>query len=61
MSSRPRRCGFVVDERERWLLWAPVFFGTGIAIYFALAFEPAAWIGAVILGVGIAVGILGRR
>ncbi|MGN6515465.1 MAG: ComEC/Rec2 family competence protein, partial [Rhizomicrobium sp.] len=28
-------------ERERWVLWLPVALGTGIAIYFALPFEPA--------------------
>ena len=27
-------------ERERWLLWAPVFFGLGAGIYFALPTEP---------------------
>src|ERR1051325_5737117 len=27
------------------LLWLPVFFGTGIAAYFALTVEPAGWIG----------------
>ncbi|MEX0923806.1 MAG: ComEC/Rec2 family competence protein [Rhodovibrionaceae bacterium] len=27
-------------ERERWLLWLPVFFGLGIAVYFQLTAEP---------------------
>lgn len=27
-------------ERERWVLWLPVAFGTGISIYFALPQEP---------------------
>jgi competence protein ComEC len=41
-------------ERERWALWLPVALGTGIGIYFALPFEPAAAIG---IGVGLA-GVL---
>src|SRR5579885_764180 len=32
-------------EGERRVLWLPVFFGTGIALYFALTIEPAAWAG----------------
>ncbi len=27
-------------EQDRWFLWVPVFFGTGIALYFALLVEP---------------------
>ncbi|NQV56857.1 MAG: ComEC/Rec2 family competence protein, partial [Rhodospirillales bacterium] len=33
----------LTDERDRWLLWLPVFLGTGIGFYFALTFEPVAW------------------
>jgi competence protein ComEC len=34
-------------ERERWLLWAPVGMGLGLAVYFNLPFEPAfGWIAA---------------
>ncbi|MGC2414276.1 MAG: hypothetical protein WA459_16455, partial [Stellaceae bacterium] len=32
-------------EGDRRILWLPVFFGTGIALYFALTIEPALWIG----------------
>ena len=33
-------------ERDRWPLWLPVALGTGIALYFALPFEPSpAWAG----------------
>ncbi len=32
-----------MDQTDRWRLWAPVFFGGGCAIYFALRTEPAAW------------------
>ncbi|MGI9501211.1 MAG: ComEC/Rec2 family competence protein, partial [Geminicoccaceae bacterium] len=31
------------QERERWILWMPVGFGLGIAIYFALPTEPSFW------------------
>lgn len=30
-------------QRDRWPLWTPVLFGTGIAIYFSLRFEPSLW------------------
>jgi len=30
----------IFAERDRWILWIPVFFGGGIGLYFALAFEP---------------------
>lgn len=32
-------------ERERWVLWLPVAFGVGIAVYFWLPEEPAAALG----------------
>jgi competence protein ComEC len=32
-------------EDDRRILWLPVFFGTGIALYFALTIEPPLWIG----------------
>ncbi|NQV84462.1 MAG: ComEC/Rec2 family competence protein [Rhodospirillales bacterium] len=42
-------------DRERWILWLPVFFGTGIAIYFGLRAEPPWWIGpAALIGAGLA-------
>ena len=34
-------------ESDRRILWAPVFFGAGIALYFALTVEPpcgSAWV-----------------
>ena len=34
-------------EGERRLLWLPVFFGVGIAVYFSLSVEPPLWPGAV--------------
>jgi len=48
-------------ERERWVLWLPVAFGAGIAVYFALPAEPPLWLGAVAtLAVAVTAG-LGRR
>ncbi|MCK4939517.1 MAG: ComEC/Rec2 family competence protein, partial [Rhodospirillaceae bacterium] len=32
-------------ERERWILWMPVFCGVGIGVYFSLNFEPVLWAG----------------
>jgi competence protein ComEC len=37
-------------QRDRWPLWTPVLFGTGIAIYFSLRFEPSLWWAAGTLG-----------
>ena len=36
-------------ERGRWLLWLPVALGLGIAIYYELPVEPAAWLGPALL------------
>lgn len=33
----------VADQTLRWRLWAPVAFGGGCAVYFALRTEPPAW------------------
>ena len=30
-------------EQSRWLAWVPFLFGFGIAVYFALPFEPNYW------------------
>lgn len=43
------------DERSQWVLWLPVFFGSGIALYFALPQEPPAWPAATAL---LAFGVL---
>lgn len=34
-----------VADHDRWILWTPVAFGSGILVYFALVDEPAIWIG----------------
>jgi len=43
----------LVAERERWPLWLPAFMGAGIGVYFWLSFEPATWLGPVLLGAAI--------
>ena len=35
----------IAAEGERRILWLPVWFGAGIAIYFTLTFEPPLWLG----------------
>src|SRR5437588_10481592 len=49
-------------EGDRRILWLPVFFGTGIALYFTLTSEPAIWIGgaATLATAAIAVGLRRR-
>jgi competence protein ComEC len=48
-------------ERERWPLWLPAFMAAGIALYFALPFEPAHWPAAFIALLALAVAFVGRR
>ena len=33
-----------LEERARWMLWAPVGIGAGIVFYFSLPFEPPVWV-----------------
>jgi competence protein ComEC len=41
-------------EGERRILWLPVFFATGVALYFTLTSEPPWWIGGIgMLGAGV--------
>jgi competence protein ComEC len=48
-------------EGDRRILWLPVFFGSGIALYFALPVEPPVWPGAAAaLGAAIAAIVLRR-
>ena len=37
----------IAGQRERWILWLPPALGIGIALYFALPYEPARWIGGI--------------
>ncbi len=49
-------------EGDRRILWLPVFFGTGIALYFALTVEPPWWLGAAgTLGAAVLAVALRRR
>ncbi|HLB06200.1 MAG TPA: ComEC/Rec2 family competence protein, partial [Alphaproteobacteria bacterium] len=48
-------------ERERWFLWAPVAFGAGILVYFALPVEPPAWPAPLIAGAAALGARLWRR
>ena len=38
----------IAAERDRWILWAPVLVGIGVAIYFSLPNEPPTWVGPVL-------------
>ncbi|HTW50388.1 MAG TPA: ComEC/Rec2 family competence protein [Stellaceae bacterium] len=48
-------------ESDRRILWLPVFFGSGIALYFALTVEPPLWLGPAVAGVAGAAAWLMRR
>ncbi|UEM05895.1 ComEC family competence protein [Skermanella rosea] len=53
--------GCLAAERERWILWAPVGIGTGVAGYFALPAEPPEWTGPAAALVLVAAAVLARR
>lgn len=42
-AARVRAEVLAATQRDRWPLWTPVLFGTGIALYFSLRFEPSSW------------------
>lgn len=48
-------------ERERWFLWLPVLFATGIGIYFVLPFEPSIWVTLVLIELTLLVIWFSRR
>jgi competence protein ComEC len=48
-------------EGDRRILWFPVFFGTGIALYFALTIEPPLWLGIALVSTAAAVALGLRR
>src|SRR5580700_3842112 len=48
-------------ERDRHLLWLPVFFGAGIGVYFALTVEPPLWPGLVMASAGATVSLAMHR
>ncbi|BBK32021.1 competence protein ComEC [Allostella humosa] len=47
-------------DSDRWPLWLPVAIGCGIAGYFALAEEPAGWLGAAVLAILVAAAFVLR-
>lgn len=48
-----------VSERARWALWAPVFIGGGIGLYFGFPGEPPVWLGVVLLAaIATAIAVL---
>jgi competence protein ComEC len=49
------------DERDRWILWVPVFIGAGVAGYFGLAYEPPIWLGAAALAGAVILRVVLRR
>ncbi|PWC34431.1 competence protein ComEC [Azospirillum sp. TSO35-2] len=48
-------------ERGRWVLWAPVAFGGGASLYFALRQEPPWWVGPAAVAGCLAVALVVRR
>src|SRR6266849_899241 len=48
-------------EGDRRILWLPVFFGTGIALYFTLTSEPSPWIGGAATIAAAAIAVALRR
>lgn len=48
-------------EQERWFLWVPVFFGSGIVAYFELAAEPALLLAVMPVPIAIVISLLWRQ
>lgn len=48
-------------ESDRRILWLPVFFAGGIALYFALTLEPPLWLGPAIAGAAAVAALVLRR
>ena len=67
-ATEPRRAGpfrllsaALAAEADRRILWLPVFFGAGIALYFALTVEPPIWLGPATALAATLAAILPRR
>ena len=54
----PSLAAVLAAEGERRILWAPVWFGSGIAVYFALLVEPPLWLGLAAFAAAISVAVL---
>ncbi len=48
-------------DLDRWVLWLPVVFGTGIAVYFAFRAEPPWWTGPGAVALGVLSVYLARK
>ncbi len=35
----------LLEQKDRWILWSPVFVAIGVGFYFSLNFEPNQWVG----------------
>jgi competence protein ComEC len=46
-----------LSERERWVLWLPVAFGIGIALYFGLPREPPPFVGVALGASGVLLAV----
>jgi competence protein ComEC len=51
----------ITADRGRWILWTPVFLGSGIAAYFSLSIEPAIWLGPILVGIATFLLLAARR
>jgi competence protein ComEC len=51
----------LVAEGDRRILWLPVFFATGIALYFTLTVEPPIWLGGAVTVAVVALTLALRR
>lgn len=51
----------LASEQDRLFYWLPVFFGSGIALYFALLDEPSLWLCLGVAGLGGALVVVWRR
>ena len=52
---------WLAADRDRWLLWVPAVFATGIALYFMLPREPPVWASPLGAGLGLLVCLWVRR
>jgi len=50
----------LLAERERWALWCPVAFGTGVGAYFMLPSEPPFWLGTAGIAFALLLAVAGR-
>lgn len=51
----------LLEESYNWVLWLPVFFGLGIAVYFALPYEPTPGSAIRLVTAPVVLLVLGRR